>query len=345
LSFASSVLVLHMAEVEFDEQGPDTEDAALRDRRTNSKALKTLGFDASVRKQRQMLGLDSGEYDRARKEAAESTGEPLAGGHSIPIPPDQIRAQMRARRRRRSSSSPDPRKQRDRLVKEPQATSSNQHVDSGDQEIAQNDESDSFPSYDYNSQDEPHSDDAARRGPPRNRMQDLSEGEDDEIADTVGSSRRRWHSPHSGALVDDEGDAPLSTSAPNRYFYYYFDGERQQPRRRRASFDSEATPMMDKRANRKALSILGINPSEEKVMDILGIDQREDLQSAVNAALTPESAQDLPPGRPLQAKALSTLGLAPPPTKADVLLGRYESSSDRALMNEIHDFQMQAGFI
>lgn len=335
-----------MADVDFVEQSPEFDDAALRDRRANSKALKTLGVDSSARKQRQMLGLDSGEYDRARKEASESTGEPLAGGHSISIPPEQIRAQLRARRRRRSSSSPDPRKQRNRLQREPQASSSNGVGEHDEEEIVSQDDSDSIPPSDYDSLEQPQSDDAARRGLPINRSQEFSEEEEeDEFADTLGSSRRRWRTPQSTGLVDDDGDTPLSTSAPNRYFYYYFDGKRQQPRRRRASFDSEFTPMIDKRANRKALSILGINPSEEKVMDILGIEQPEDLQSAVNSALTPDPPQDLPPGRPLQAKALSTLGITPPPTKADVLLGRFESHTEGALEEEIYDFQIQASMI
>jgi len=336
-----------MAEEHLDAEPLAVEDdAPLRDRKSNSKALRTLGLDTSAVKQRKMLGLDEEEHNKALQEAAERLGEPLVGGHSIVIPDEQIEAQLHARRRRRASSyhPSSPHSSRHTRRNQPSASSSdNVGEDRHDDDDPK--DSDSIPSHDYSSDNEPFSDGAARFGRRSVRSGEL-EDQLAEFEDHFDLDRRRWRSPSARGLIDaDHEEGPLSTSAPHRYFYYYYDGQRRQPRRRRASFAGEHTPMIDRRANRKALTILGINPSEEKVMDILGLEQAEDLESAVAAALAPAPAPDLPQGRPLQPKALSTLGVPPPPSKADVLLGRIESSYEQLLLDSATEFQLHTPFI
>jgi hypothetical protein len=336
-----------MDDNDFDgEHLANEDDTPLRDRKSNSKALKTLGVDTSARKQAKMLGLDNLEYHKALKEACDSIDEPLAGGHSIEIPDEQIIAQLHARRKRRSSScSPDSRNGRHRQRRPTPAASSSDNVTGDGSESGEYRESDSIPSYDYNSDNEPQSDGAARVGRRSVRSREL-EADHDEEEGGFDLERRRWRSPSTRGLIDTEHeDGPLSTSAPNRYFYYYYDGQRRQPRRRRASFDCEQTPMIDKRANRKALSVLGINPSEEKVMDLLGIEGPEALDAAVLSALNPELPTELPQGRVLQPKALATLGLPAPPSKADLILGRYEAIYERELMDFMLAYQLQSPFI
>lgn len=319
-------------------------DAPLRNRKRNSKAFKTLGVDTSAEKQRKMLGLDDEAYHKALREAADSIDEPLAGGHSIEIPDEQIEAQLEARRGRGRSSSCAPSSSHSRRHQygDQAASSSSDNVTNDVNELVDARDSDSVPSQDNGSDNEPFSDGAARVGRQGARSRDL-----DEESQDANWDRKRWRSPSARGLIDaDHEDGPVSTSAPNRYFYYYYDGDRKQPRRRRASF-GESTPMMDKRANRKALTILGINPSEEKVMDLLGINEPDELQTAVADSLSaPESpTQELPPGRPVQPKALSTLGLPRQPTKADVLLGRFDSSADPILIDRMVSFHLDTPFL
>lgn len=318
-------------------------DAPLRNRKVNSKAFKTLGVDTSAEKQRKMLGLDDDAYHKALKEAAESIDEPLAGGHSIEIPDEQIEAQLEARRGRGRSSSSASASYASRRShhRGHTASSSSDNVTNDLENLSEVRDSDSVPSQDNGSDNEPYSDGAARAGRHGARSRDL-----DEESQEANWDRKRWRSPSARGLIDEHHeDGPVSTSAPNRYFYYYYDGDRKQPRRRRASF-GESTPMMDKRANRKALSILGINPSEEKVMDLLGINESEELQTAVADSLSaPDSpVEDLPPGRNVLPKALSTLGIPQPPTKADILLGRFDCA-DHDLIEQMVRFHLDTPFL
>ena len=335
-----------MAENDFEEEYlPQEDDAPLRDRKSNSKALKTLGVDASARKQAKMLGLDPEEYNRALIEASERGAAPLAGGTSIEIPDEQILAQLNARRLTRSiSSSGEVYRSRTRRTREPTAAPSSDNVQGDGSEVGDYGDSDSVPSFDCNSDNEPLSDGAARLARRGARGRRVEEELDDD--DGFDLDRRRWRSPSARGLIDDgHEDGPLTTSAPNRYFYYYYDGESRQTRRRRASFDSEQTPMIDKRANRKALSILGVNPSEEKVMSILGLEGPEALEMAVNDSLSAEPPSHLPAGRTILPKALATLGLPAPPSKADLILGRHEAQYEREMMEFMLEYQRQSPFI
>lgn len=335
-----------MAENDFDEEYLAKEDQGpLRDRKNNSKALKTLGIDASAAKQAKMLGLDDSSYHRALKEASERGSEPLAGGHSIEIPDEQIIAQLSARQASRPSySSPDLHHSRTHPRRDPNVASSSDNVQGDGNEGLDHCDSDSVPSYDCSSDNEPYSDGDARLPRRGHRGRRLDSDLDEE--DRYDLDRRRWRSPSARGLIDaDHADGPLSTHAPNRYFYYYYDGERRQTRRRRASFDSEQTPMIDKRANRKALSVLGINPSEEKVINILGLEGPEALETAVADSLSSEPPSQLPSGRSFGPKALATLGLPPPPSKADIILGRNEAQYERELMEFMLEYQRQSPFI
>lgn len=318
-------------------------DAPLRNRKSNSKAFKTLGVDTSAEKQRKVLGLDDDGYHKALREAADSIDEPLAGGHSIEIPDEQIEAQLEARRGRARSSSftSGSRAHGRRHHRGHTASSSSDNVTNEIEEFGGSRDSDSVPSQDNGSDNEPLSDGAARAGRHGERSRDL-----DEESQEANWDRKRWRSPSARGLVDENHEeGPVSTSAPHRYFYYYYDGDRKQPRRRRASF-GESTPMIDKRANRKALTILGIDPSEEKAMDLLGISESDEFQNAVADSLSSDSppAQELPPGRVVQPKALSTLGLPKQPTKADHILGRL-GCSDEDMIEKMVNLHLDTPFL
>lgn len=319
-----------------------TEDVALHNRKSSAKAFKTLGVDTSAEKQRKMLGLDDASYHKALKEAAESIDEPLAGGHSIEIPDEQIEAQLAARRTRiRSQShSSDSRPYLEHYHASHMGASSSDYPGHDSEHSSSILESGSIDSEGNGSGNARHSAGAARNGRRTTGSRELEEDSEEASWD-----KKRWRSPSARGLIDaDHEDGPLSTSAPHRYFYYYYDGTRKHPRRRRASF-GEPTPMIDKRANRKALYLLGIDPSEEKVMDILGINGTEELQNAVADAQAAEAPkQELPRGRPVQPKALVTLGIPQQFSKVDLLLGRFDAPN-REMIDVALSFHLDMPFL
>lgn len=345
-----------LAENEINQDNTVTETIA-RDRRGNSKALKTLGVDSSAEKQRRMLGIDGEEYERARTEVSELSA-PLAGGHSIEIPLEQLRAQVMRRRVRRVDR--ESHSERDYLT--PSSTSNGDNVlleDSTQGNRRGNFVvSDSLPRLDHLSDNEPRTGDEAILDVFDNQLDDDNDWFDDEEAGYDGFGRIRLRRDLPRDILERElnqnieGEEPLQLSAPNRYFYYYYDGERDQPRRRRCGVSNDHTPMMDKRANKKAFTVLGINPSEEKLMEVLGLEERQQLDEAVSEASSPLSSDDLavlpsPPlsSRHLQNKAFSTLGLTPLPSKTDFILGRFDENFDRPFLDSLSDLHLQAAFI
>lgn len=324
---------------------PDSQDdpELTRNKLGNAKAFKTLGLDSSSKKKQKMLGLTNEQLLDAMKQVSEMEAE-HGISPNVQIPEEQLeqyrrRSLERVKNSKRSRSSSPTMRTRPRVVIQKLIKPDSELDESMEENQIEND-----PNNGVNIQIEgPYSDSLYQET--EFLLEDELE-EEEEMDTQHASVNNELSNDYSGLDLE----VHLQKSIPNQYFYYYWDGKRQQPRRRRASFGGEKTPMMNKRTHKKAFTILGIDPSKEKMMDLLGIEESHQLEDAINQARTPPELTNIDEhpsseGRNIQPKALTTLGFPLPPSKAHNLLGMVDLSKEESLKAVLDNAFVMSAFV